>query len=40
MLQEHTFTDSYISTIGVDFRMKHLRLDGDHVQLQVVRCVR
>ena len=32
---EDLFGDSYISTIGVDFRIKTIRLDGRDIKLQV-----
>ena len=30
-----TFTDKWISTIGVDFRIKNIELDGKIIKLQV-----
>ncbi len=32
---EDTFTESYISTIGVDFKISHIELDGKHIKLQI-----
>lgn len=33
---DDTFNDDYICTIGVDFKMRTLRVDGDHtVKLQI-----
>eukprot|EP01092_Planopodium_desertum_P014101 TRINITY_DN70036_c0_g1_i1.p1 TRINITY_DN70036_c0_g1~~TRINITY_DN70036_c0_g1_i1.p1 ORF type:complete len:202 (-),score=28.38 TRINITY_DN70036_c0_g1_i1:59-664(-) len=32
---DDTFTDSYISTIGVDFKIKTINLDGKVVKLQI-----
>ena len=31
------FTDSFISTIGVDFKIKTITIDGQRVKLQIVR---
>lgn len=35
--QDDTFTDSYISTIGVDFKIRTVDMDGKTVKLQIVR---
>lgn len=32
---DDTFSDSYLTTIGVDFRFKTLELDGKKVKLQI-----
>jgi Ras-related protein Rab-1A len=34
-LSENTFTNSYISTIGVDFKIIQIKLDGQPIKLQV-----
>lgn len=33
---DDTYTDSYISTIGVDFKIRTLELEGKTVKLQIV----
>ena len=33
---EDAFTDSYLSTIGVDFKIRTIELDGKTVKLQIV----
>ena len=33
---EDAFTDSYLSTIGVDFKIKTIDLEGKTVKLQIV----
>lgn len=33
---EDAYTDSYISTIGVDFKIRTIDLDGKTVKLQIV----
>jgi len=33
---DETYTDSYISTIGVDFKIRTIELDGKAVKLQIV----
>ena len=35
--QDDTYTESYISTIGVDFKIRTIELDGKTVKLQIVR---
>lgn len=35
---DDTYTESYISTIGVDFKIRTIELDGKTVKLQIVRC--
>lgn len=35
--QDDTYTDSYISTIGVDFKIRTIDMDGKTVKLQIVR---
>jgi Ras-related protein Rab-1A len=32
---DDTFSDSYLTTIGVDFRFKTLEIDGKKVKLQI-----
>jgi len=32
---DDTYTDSYISTIGVDFKIRTIELEGKHVKLQI-----
>jgi Ras-related protein Rab-1A len=32
---EDTFTESYISTIGVDFKINHIEVDGKNIKLQI-----
>ena len=34
---DDTYTESYISTIGVDFKIRTIELDGKTVKLQIVR---
>nr|XP_046246148.1 ras-related protein ORAB-1-like isoform X2 [Scatophagus argus] len=34
---DHTYTESYISTIGVDFKIRTIDMDGKTVKLQIVR---
>lgn len=36
MLQDDTYTESYISTIGVDFKIRTIELDGKTIKLQIV----
>ena len=33
---DDTYTDSYISTIGVDFRIKTLEIEGKKIKLQML----
>lgn len=33
---DDTFTESYIATIGVDFRFRTVEVDGQSVKLQIV----
>ena len=33
---DDTFSESYITTIGVDFRFRTLQVDGHAVKLQIV----
>lgn len=33
---DDTYTESYISTIGVDFKIRTIELDGKTVKLQIV----
>lgn len=35
--QDDTYTESYISTIGVDFKIRTIDMDGKTVKLQIVR---
>ena len=35
---DDTYTESYISTIGVDFKIRTIELDGKTIKLQIVRC--
>lgn len=35
--QDDTYTESYISTIGVDFKIRTIELDGKTIKLQIVR---
>ncbi len=37
LLQDDNFTDSYISTIGVDFRFRTVTIDKKTVKLQIVQ---
>lgn len=39
-VQDNQWSDSYISTIGVDFKIKSVELDGKKVKLQIVRAQR
>lgn len=32
---DETYSDSYISTIGVDFRIRSIEADGKHIKLQI-----
>jgi Ras-related protein Rab-1A len=32
---DDTFTESYISTIGVDFKINHIEIDGKQIKLQI-----
>ena len=34
---DNRYTESYISTLGVDFRMVTLELGGESIKLQIVR---
>lgn len=36
-MQDDTYTESYISTIGVDFKIRTIDMDGKTVKLQIVR---
>ncbi len=33
--KSHRFEESYTSTIGVDFEIKHITIDGKKVNLQI-----
>lgn len=33
--QDDTYTESYISTIGVDFKIRTIQLDGKTIKLQI-----
>jgi len=33
---DDTYTESYISTIGVDFKIRTVELDGKTIKLQIV----
>ena len=35
---DDTYTDTHIATIGVDFKIKTVQIDGKNVKLQIV-CV-
>jgi hypothetical protein len=37
---DDTYTESYISTIGVDFKIRTIELDGKTIKLQIVRRAR
>ena len=34
-LQDDTYTESYISTIGVDFKIRTIEIDGKTIKLQI-----
>ena len=34
---DDTYTESYISTIGVDFKIRTIEIEGKTVKLQIVR---
>ncbi|KAK1059301.1 ras GTPase, partial [Friedmanniomyces endolithicus] len=36
---DDTYTESYISTIGVDFKIRTIELDGKTVKLQISTCM-
>ena len=36
---DDTYTESYISTIGVDFKIRTIELDGKTIKLQVTETV-
>lgn len=36
VFQDDTYTESYISTIGVDFKIRTIELDGKTIKLQIV----
>lgn len=36
LFQDDTYTESYISTIGVDFKIRTIELDGKTIKLQIV----
>ena len=36
---DDTYTESYISTIGVDFKIRTIELEGKTVKLQIVRAL-
>lgn len=35
-VKDDTYTESYISTIGVDFKIRTIELDGKTIKLQIV----
>jgi GTPase SAR1 family protein len=37
---DDTYTESYISTIGVDFKIRTIELEGKTVKLQIVSLVK
>ena len=37
--QDDTYTESYISTIGVDFKIRTIELDGKTIKLQIVSII-
>jgi hypothetical protein len=37
---DDTYTESYISTIGVDFKIRTIELEGKTVKLQIVSVVK
>ena len=37
---DDTYTESYISTIGVDFKIRTIELDGKTIKLQVTELVK
>lgn len=39
-LQDDKFASSFISTIGIDFKIKALEIDGQRVRCQIVRAGR
>ena len=36
---DDTYTESYISTIGVDFKIRTIELDGKTIKLQIVSSI-
>ena len=36
---DDTYTESFISTIGVDFKIRTIELEGRTVKLQIVRLI-
>lgn len=39
IFQDDTYTESYISTIGVDFKIRTIELDGKTIKLQIVSVI-
>ena len=37
--KDDTYTESYISTIGVDFKIRTIELDGKTIKLQIVNMI-
>jgi hypothetical protein len=39
-LKENSFTNNFYNTIGVDFKIKPLNVDGSNVKLQIVNKIK